>query len=269
MARPRIAIVITFFGRAPLWLPAFLLSCARNKDVTWLLYTDVEITAPIPANVMLKPMPIAELGARASEVFGTTVDFSIRRKLCDLKPAYGLVFADDLKDFDFWACSDLDIVWGDIRKFATDRILESYDIFSSRMKRISGHLTLFRNTSAVNRTFTVIPDIVQAMAEPYYMHLDERELTRYLLEHLARQPLRPTPRVYWPEELTVDADYQRALGDGDADSLWWKNGRTFDAQGRELMYVHFHKLKQTMKTINFGFADAPAAFRMTRAGFFA
>ena len=267
MARPSMAIVVTFYGRAPLWLPAFLLSCRKNPDVTWLIYSDIKIPSALPANVTLRHMSLGELGRRASEVFGTNVSITRLRKLCDLKLAYGLMFADDLQRYDFWAFSDLDIIWGDIRHFATDKILNSHDIFSSRANRISGHLTLFRNAAPINRIFLLIPDVAMAMAEPYYMHLDERELTRHLQEHLARQILRPSPRVYWPEELTTNAAYQRSLGDTDADSLWWRKGKTFDAGGKELMYLHFPKLKQHMKTINFGFDDVPTAFRVSRGGF--
>jgi len=35
------------------------------------------------------------------------------------------------------------------------------------------------------------------------------------------------------------------------------------------MYVHFHKLKQHMNTIDFGPADTPRSFTISRRGFFA
>lgn len=268
VARPSIAIVLTFFGQAPLWLPAFLLSCRENRDVRWFIYTDFDVTSAIPANVTLKYVEIRELNLRSSEVLGTRIEIQrFPRKICDLKPAYGLIFADDLQPFDFWACSDLDIIWGDIRHFVTDSILNNYDIVSSRPSRLSGHFTLFRNTAPTNRTFELIPDFRKAMASPRYAHLDERELTRHLRDHLGRAPLHATPRVYWREEFTMSAAYQRALGDSDADTLWWRNGKTFDAEGKELMYLHFHKLKQNMNTINFGFDDTPTAFTIDRRGF--
>jgi hypothetical protein len=128
---------------------------------------------------------------------------------------------------------------------------------------------LYRNTPATNRTFELIPDVAQAMAHPQHLKLDEHALTRHLRERLGRKPRESAPRVYWREDLTTDAKYQRALGDSSADALWWRRGKTFGAGGDELMYLHFHKLKQDMRTINFGFDDAPAAFAITRRGFLA
>jgi hypothetical protein len=268
MAHPSIAIVVAFFGQAPLWLPAFLLSCRENRDVQWLLYTDFDVTSATPANVTVKYLEVGDLNLRSSEVLGTKIE--IRRSLAkvnDLKPAFGLIFADDLQPFDYWAYSDLDIIWGNIRHFVTDSLLQEYDIVSSRTDRLSGHFTLFRNTVPINRTFELIPDVRHAMANPRHMHLEEPELTRHLRDRVRSAPLHSPPRVYWREDLTTSAAYQRALGDGDADRLWWRNGRTFGADGKELMYVHFHKLKQHMTTINFGFDDRPAAFTINRKGF--
>jgi hypothetical protein len=268
MARPSIAIVVAFFGQAPQWLPAFLLSCRENRDVQWFMYTDFEVTPATPANVTVKHMEIRDLNLRSSEVLGTKIE--IQRSLAkvnDLKPAYGLIFADDLRPFDYWAYSDLDIIWGDIRHFVTDSLLNENDIVSSRADRLSGHFTLFRNTVQTNRTIELIPDLREALAHPRYRHLDERGLTRHLRDRLARTPPPSWPCVYWRQNWTLSAAYQKALGDTQADRLWWRNGRTFAADGKELMYLHFNKLKQHMTTINFGFDETPAAFTINRTGF--
>ncbi|MBI4266301.1 MAG: hypothetical protein HY657_18155 [Acidobacteria bacterium] len=269
-SRPSIAIVVTYFGPPPLWLPAFLLSCRRNPDVRWIIYTDVQVAADIPPNVTFAPMDIAELDRRASAVLGTNIGLPRSlRKICDLKPTYGLLFADDLKPVDFWAHSDLDIVWGDVRRFLSDDILDRHDIVSSRKGRLSGHFTLFRNTAAINRTFELIPDVRTALAAPKHAHLDETAMTICLRELLAGPTGHAAPRVCWRQALTMSADYQRALGDGPSDNLWWRDGKTFDAEGRELMYLHFHKMKRDMDGINFGYGDSPAAFAINRKGFFA
>ena len=237
-------------------MPAFLLSCRTNTDVQWIIYTDVDVAGPVPPNISIKQTRVADLNQRCSERLGTNIDIQ-RRKLCDLKVTYGIVFADDLAPFDFWGCSDLDIIWGDIRRFATDARLRELDIFSSRKEKLSGHCTFYRNTAEVNRLFERIPNVRALLATSHYEHLDERELTKYV---------RSDPRVYWEDELATNAAYQKALGDQD---LWWKNGRTLGPDGRELMCIHFHKLKQDMKTIDFGTADIPAAFRVNRNGIFA
>lgn len=236
-------------------MPAFLLSCRANADVQWLIYGDADPGPVVPPNVTFKPTTIAELNQRCSDLLGAKIDIK-RRKLCDLKITYGVVFADALEPFDFWSCSDLDIVWGNIRQFATDAQLQAYDIFSSRKDKLSGHCTLYRNTPEINRLFERIPDVSRLLATSHYEHLDERELTKYVRSE----------RVYWKEELATNGAYQKTLGDG---NLRWINGRTFGVHGEELMYVHFHKLKQEMKSIDFGPADTPSSFTINRHGFFA
>jgi hypothetical protein len=49
----------------------------------------------------------------------------------------------------------------------------------------------------------------------------------------------------------------------------WNNGRTFGPDGREFMYIHFHKLKDDMDTIDFDTVDTPISFRINRQGFVA
>jgi uncharacterized protein DUF6625 len=237
-------------------MPAFLLSCRANASVQWIIYSDIDAAPGTPANVTFRRMTVQELNDRCSRLLGTTIDIK-RRKLCDLKVTYGVIFADDLKPFDFWGCSDLDIVWGDIRRFATDARLQGLDIFSSRKEKLSGHCTFYRNAPDINRLFERIPDVRALLSTTHYEHLDERELTKYVSRDL---------RVYWEEELATNAAYQKALGDK---SLAWRRGRTFGPDGRELMYIHFHKLKDGMNTIDFSVVNAPGGFRINRTGFLA
>lgn len=268
MPHPRIAVVVAYFGPPPLWFPAFLVSCRANPDIEWLIYTDFSVSYRLPANVTIKPMNLRDLSRRTSDALGTRIELVAPYKICDLKPAYGVIFSDDLTSFEFWACSDLDIVWGDIRHFLTDALLQNHDIVSSRRKRLSGHFTLFRNDPSTNRTFELIPNVRDAMANPEHLYLDELVITRYLEEHV-NMAAHSRPRVHWKGGLTMDNRYQRDLGRGPGDRLWWRNGKTFDHQGNELMYLHFHKMRKKMKTIDFDLDAAPAAFAIDRKGFWA
>jgi hypothetical protein len=267
--RPSIAIVVAYFGPPPLWFPAFLLSCRANPDVHWLIYTDFSVAHQLPGNVTIKHMNLLELSHLTSDALGVKIELAAPYKICDLKPAFGVIFADDLRGFDFWACSDLDVVWGDIRHFLSDAILNSHDIVSSRRKRLSGHFTLFRNDAPTNRTFELIPNVREAMANTAHLYLDELAITEHLRDYLSKATKHSWPRVYWKGGLTMDNRYQRELGRGPDDLLWWRNGKTFDHQGNELMYLHFHKIRKKMKTIDFGLDDAPDAFVINRKGFWA
>ncbi len=250
-------------------MPAFLLSCSYNRDIDWIIYTDVEFGAggnTVPANVTFKRISLGALSARASALFGVAIDLR-PRKLCDLKIAYGRLFADDLKPYDFWTPSDLDIVWGNIRGFMTDELIAQHDILTSRRNRLSGHFTLFRNNDEMNRLYERIPDVARRMTIPKYEHLDERELTNCLADLTRSAPQQVGPRIFWREEWAPSAAYQKAMSDDDL--LWWRDGRTYRVDSTEVMYIHFHKLKPTMDTINFGYGDNPRAFSISRRGILA
>jgi len=59
---------------------------------------------------------------------GFEVDIESEYKLCDFKPAYGLIFSEHFKDYDFWGYCDIDIIFGNIRAYMTDVLLNEYDI---------------------------------------------------------------------------------------------------------------------------------------------
>jgi hypothetical protein len=269
--RQRIAIVIVFIGPPPVWLPAFVRSCRANPDVQWLIYTDFNAPASLPSNISVTRVDLRALNERASDALGVRLQIGAAslRKLCDLKPAYGLMFADDLKPFEWWAYSDLDIVWGDIGGFVTDDLLERHNIISSRQRKVGGPFTLFRNTDAITRTFQSVPGVTAVLQDAQYRRLDENLLTDYLRTRMAEHPIKGRPRLYWDTEMTMSAAYQKALPDDSGGYLWWRDGRTFDAEGRERMYLHFHKMKEHMTSIDFGCGDVPASFAITRAGIFA
>ena len=104
------------------------------------------------------------------------------------------------------------------------------------------------------------------MAIQRCLRLDEHEITQRLKEALNVSEPHEMLRVYWPTELTVNAAYQRGLKLGGDSPLWWRDGKTFNAEGEEVMYLHFHKMKKTMETINFGHGDRPSSFKVNNLG---
>ena len=265
--RPRVAVVNTFFGSPPPWLPAFFRSCQTNADVQWLIYTDFD--APAPPNVSIRRTDLREFNARASAVLGTTItiDSARVRKICDFKPLYGLMFADDLREFDWWAYSDLDVIWGDIHRFVTDDLLNTQIVISPRQRKLGGHGTFWRNTEANNRTFEIVPDVITHLTDPHYVRVDENILTNSLRELIAKSSFKARPKIYWEQEMTITAQYQKDLLAGDRDwRMTWRDGRAYDAEGREVMYLHFHKLVSCLQSIDFDFGDEPNEFTLTRNG---
>lgn len=233
-----------------------------------MIYSDFG-ALPTPPNVTIKQMDLRQFSARASDVVGVpiAIEQALVRKVCDFKPLYGLIFADDLRDFEFWAYSDLDVIWGDIRQFVTDDLLNGHIIVSPRERKLGGHGTFWRNTEANNRMFEIVPDVIAHLTNPHCVRVDENILTRCLRELIAKSSFKARPKIYWDQEMTITAEYQKALLASDRDwQLSWREGHAFDNEGREVMYLHFHKLVGCLRSIDFGFGDEPRAFSLRRTG---
>ncbi|MDP2685566.1 MAG: hypothetical protein Q8P20_11150, partial [bacterium] len=108
-----ILLIIPYFGKWPIWFEAYLCSVARNPTVNWLCPTDCEIPNQYPKNITFLPFLLDDLNKYINNTVEAEVPLN-PRKFCDLKPAYGDIFSDHIKSYDFWGFCDMDIVWGDI-----------------------------------------------------------------------------------------------------------------------------------------------------------
>ena len=61
-------------------------------------------------------------------------------KLCDFRPAFGEIFADELAGYDFWGHSDLDVIFGRIRDHLPAAAFEADKIL------FNGNFSLYRNS---------------------------------------------------------------------------------------------------------------------------
>ena len=144
----RICIILPYFGKFPSYFPLFLQSCRYNPTIDWLLLTDITKEYDYPENVRVVPMEFSDLQARFQEKFDFPIVLHRPYKLCDFKPAYGFLFQEYLEGYDFWGHCDLDLIFGDLRKFFPEEALAGYDKVGHL-----GHLTLYRNTPEINTLF--------------------------------------------------------------------------------------------------------------------
>lgn len=190
---PSIALVTTWIGPWPFWMSAFLLSCQHNPTVDWIIFTDNEAPPDSPANVYFRFIDITTFCNLASHKLGFRCELSpdYAYKLCDYKVAYGHIYEDFLKSYDFWGHCDLDIVWGSIRSFMTPELLWANDIISSRVRRLSGHFTIYRNTRANNRLYRLIPGFRSLLSIVNQSMFIDEELFSNVIDQLAPYPWTP------------------------------------------------------------------------------
>ena len=261
-----IVLIVPYMGSWPLWFEAHLVSIAQNPTIDWLFITDCETPSAYPENVQFVTSSLPELKLRIRDTLGVDVPLT-PRKLCDVRPAFGRLFQQYIQDYDFWGFCDLDIIWGDIRKFVTGALLEEYHIISSRRNSISGHFTLFRNAPITNTLYIQIPAYSNLLLEKKLMRVDEEAFT-VVLKNLLKQAT-PGLKIYWNTYL-MNQTQGKAQQEYYLDKWLWKEGKMLEIKNGkpidEVMYLHFINWKRTLKYSEVRYNDEPKQFLISYNG---
>lgn len=137
-------MILPYFGKLPNYFSLFLLSCKNNPEIDWLLYTDSQVQSPA-SNIKINHCSFDIFVERIRKSIPFPITLTSPYDLCDFKPTYGEVLKDDIVGYDFWGHCDCDLIFGDIRHFVTEDILEHYHkVF------VLGHFVLYHNDKETN-----------------------------------------------------------------------------------------------------------------------
>lgn len=258
-----ITIILIYFGKWPGWMPFFLQSCRHNPGIDFLFFCDAGEPMEEMLNMRIVRMDLAGFNRLASTKLGLHIRIDKPYKVCDLKPAFGKIFEDYLTAASFWGYSDLDLIFGDIRKFITEDVLAENDVITSRMEYLVGHFALYRNCLHVNELYAQSQDHKFIFTTPVNCCFDEcgylwKELIagRPILDlkapaesitHIVvKQQKAGRIRAYFAK-LVLEQDRYDSQGKLEdwTDTVCWNNGKiTSRNENREYMYFHFHFLKK-------------------------
>ena len=150
----RIIFIIPYIGKYPWYFPYFLKSVAYNPDIDFKILSDADIPLSVkPNNVELMPYSLEQFNQDATKALGFNINVEKGYKLCDFKPAYGTIFYDYVKDYDFWGYCDVDVIFGNIRTFMTEELLNEYDVISARHDYLTGCFALYQNNQTMRELF--------------------------------------------------------------------------------------------------------------------
>lgn len=148
-----ICYIVPFFGTLPPNFQLWLIGCEANPTIDWIVFTDDKTPYKFPKNVKYFYCSFNEMQQRIQSHYDFPIDFSRTWRLALMKSAYGEIFYEEIKNYDFWGYCDIDLMWGNIRKFYTEDILTEYDRIG-----FQGHSTLMRNTMENNVIYrTLVP----------------------------------------------------------------------------------------------------------------
>lgn len=175
----KIAIILPYFGKWPEWIDLYIYSCTQNTEIDWHFFTDCEVKAS-QKNTFFHQIAFADYCQVISERLQIDFKPATAYKLCDVRPFFGYVHTDLLLDYKFWGYGDVDVIWGNIKSFYTDDLLEKYDVFSTHSDRLSGHLAILRNEDKYTELCFKITDWQNKLLMQENLALDEFDFSNLL-----------------------------------------------------------------------------------------
>lgn len=256
----KILIIIPYFGNFPNYFDFFLKSCKLNSDIEWLIFTDNKQFYDYPNNVKVIYSSFDDIKQTIQNKFDFKISLETPYKLCDYKPAYGYIFSDYIKEYDFWGYCDIDMIFGRIANFINKNLLEEYDKIGHL-----GHLSLYKNKLDINTMFLKASHGKYRYKEVFtnsrifvFDEWADININTLLLEN--------NKKIYYEENIIdvypwdsyfnpIHFDlYNRLWRKDDKNTLIkWENGCIFKIQKlkkgfekKECLYAHFQKRKLNM-----------------------
>lgn len=250
-----IAVLICYFGKLPWYFEYFANSCKYNPSVNFFIITDnTRWHKPLPENIIIINKTMEEINDIATHKLGFSTHINNTRKLCDFKPAYGFLFPDLIRDYGFWGHGDIDIIFGDIRNFITDELLEKYELINVRHDFLAGYFLLFKNNEKMNTLFMKSRDYQKVLSsESHYcfdetnfqydefsdmMSLPKREQEVESMMHLVKR---------LEEESSIKTHFDHYVIDGVPGKLKWKKGKLYYRNKYEVLLYHLIMFKNIYK----------------------
>jgi len=248
----KIIFIITYIGQFPWYFSYFLHSCRYNPTVDFIIFTDSNnISLELSSNVKIIPLTIEQIKFHAAKKLKFDVTIHSGYKLCDFRPAYGYIFFDYLKEYDFWGYCDIDVIFGNIRSFMTNELLNEYDVISARHDYLTGCFALFRNNSYFRELFMQSKDYRKVFTESRNFCFDE---TNYAFEsfskgfHYSQIPSEVESMTHvvrrLHEEKKLKAWFEFQIVEGFAGKMLWKQGTLIYRKVFEAMFYHLIHFKR-------------------------
>lgn len=266
----KIALINIQIGAYKNYFKLFLRSCEKNPEIDFYFFTDQNLTSKAN-NIFFIPVTFNIIKARIQSLYDFKINLENPYDLCDYKVAYGELFEKELKEYDFWGYFDTDLIFGQIKNFITDDLLDTYDKLLIR-----GSFTLFRNSHEINRLYRSILNsgklrYKEVFSEFGIHHFDEglpnqvEGINMIFSEQLGWSKV-------WDEYIFMDLDvysYRFINADFVNDKqekekalnsyFLYRRGQLFrvykDKYGKikkeEFMYIHFQKRKMAVKCSQF------------------
>ncbi|NRO29213.1 DUF6625 family protein [Lactobacillus helveticus] len=251
--KKNVALIIPYFGKFPNYFDFWLKSAKYNNKFDFLIFTDND-SYNTKGNVKFIHMSFDKFKALLQEQVQFPICLDEPYKLCDYRPMYGSALHYYIKDYKFWGFCDVDLIFGDMSKFITPKILGDYD----KIYQL-GHLTLLRNNEICDNLWKEKHHLNnayrydEAFKTPYACHFDETNgLTRISelrkIKTYSKVDFADIDRKQFNFHLLNREEKIHAgvfeWKNGNLVYMYIKNGKVIS---QEVIYAHFQKRKLSIE----------------------
>jgi len=248
----RIALIVCYMGSFPHYFRYFSDSATLNSDIDFYIFSDQVSKIEESGNIKIVPLTLEQFNSLSSLKLGLNMSVAHGYKLCDLHPAYGVIFEDYLKSYDFWGHCDMDVLWGRISHFITEDLLQNFDVITAKENFIAGHFTLYRNSGIALELFRQTDDYKKVFTDGITnYHFDEACL-RYGEFH-SPHDLRQSGQTVSMSDIAMDLKQRQQIRlcmqnmnreYPDPFCYVYRDGIFTDlSNGQEFMYLHLNYVK--------------------------
>lgn len=168
-------LVLPYFGSWGPWFDLFLATAGRQDRLDVLLITNSSLPPRLPSNIYVIRSTLGDFQQFAEDTLGTRVALTTPYKLCDLRPMYGYLFAERIRQYKFWAFGDEDILYGDFSNLLAGEMNSDTAVITAYpySLHVAGPLTLIINSEEGRLLFTHGTHWRQALADDRHWGFDE------------------------------------------------------------------------------------------------
>lgn len=173
----------TQFGSPHPWTEQYFENVKTLEPYGWSMKVFTPNALRSSGNIEIIPMNVQEFDDLLFERTGVRVGNYLTsagvpaKVVSDFYPAYGQIFQEYIRDIDFWAHTNWDMVYGRLDHFVPDQLLEQSDIVSDDVNAINGIFCLYRNSEHVNNLFRRVPRWADSFSAHSPDAFDEIQMT--------------------------------------------------------------------------------------------
>ena len=237
-------------GKFPPSFKLWLLS-AKTQPFDFVFITDQDQQKDCQGYKWHK-ITLEQLKFHISDLVGFPVRLSYPYKLCDYRPAYGEIFSDIIRDYQYWGYCDLDMIFGNTQ-FILDEVEQSYPdkIFQT------GHLSFTKNTPDNNSLYkkSSFIDYKYIFSNNKTCQFDEwhgigkimKEYGKKVFHEAFYADIKPNSLYFAPENITSYKNQIFVYTNGNIIQYYLDNGFI---KTRDLIYIHFQKRNIDFSALN-------------------